>query len=383
MNSEKTSSMPNVSYTSRQIAGIWFAAVLPVIAVAWGLVPALLPHFTIAAVKLYWILMPLVTAAQLAVVAWIVRREEGNLTWAAVKRRLRLNLPQSPKTGEPSARRMWWVLPWAVLLALTTAIGLVLVIISPLRFLAWPSYATMSELASPGFAGQWWWVVIILFLWACHVCAEESLFRGVLLPRMSGWGNGLLYGLYHVYKPWAIPFRLVEAVAVVRPARIFGSTTISIAIRGAEGLFVLGMLLAGVQAVPFRPLPAQLGLPMISRQPGPVDFRRGASAALPDADGAGVRDLRGRNLSSLDLRGASSALRMANFDDRTRWPVGGRMPADFDWTRVMDIGKNPGLGVRQLHAQRITGREIGIGIVDNPLLTDHAEYRERLQWYEE
>jgi hypothetical protein len=36
----------------------------------------------------------------------IVRREEGNLRWATVKRRLRLNAPREPTTGEPRAR-LW------------------------------------------------------------------------------------------------------------------------------------------------------------------------------------------------------------------------------------------------------------------------------------
>ena len=40
----------------------------------------------------------------------IVRREEGDLRWATVKRRLRLNTPRDPKTGE-SRRNLWlWVI---------------------------------------------------------------------------------------------------------------------------------------------------------------------------------------------------------------------------------------------------------------------------------
>jgi hypothetical protein len=59
------------------------------------------------------------------------------------------------------------------------------------------------------------------------------------------------------------------------------------------------------------------------------------------------------------------------------------MPAGFDVPRVMDLGKNPGLGLRQLHEQGITGRGVGIGIVDRVLLTGHEEYKDRLDWYEE
>jgi hypothetical protein len=49
----------------------------------------------------------------------------------------------------------------------------------------------------------------------------------------------------------------------------------------------------------------------------------------------------------------------------------------------MDLGLNPGLGVRQLHRRGITGKGIGIGIIDQPLLVNHVEYRDRLRRYEE
>jgi subtilisin family serine protease len=44
---------------------------------------------------------------------------------------------------------------------------------------------------------------------------------------------------------------------------------------------------------------------------------------------------------------------------------------------------NPDPQVRQLHAQGITGRGIGIAVIDSFLLTDHQEYRDRLRWYDE
>jgi hypothetical protein len=50
---------------------------------------------------------------------------------------------------------------------------------------------------------------------------------------------------------------------------------------------------------------------------------------------------------------------------------------------MMELGRDPGLGVRQLHAKGITGKGIGIGIIDGTLLVDHTEYRDRLRLYEE
>jgi subtilisin family serine protease len=44
---------------------------------------------------------------------------------------------------------------------------------------------------------------------------------------------------------------------------------------------------------------------------------------------------------------------------------------------------NPGEAVRRLHARGITGRHVGIAIIDRPLLTEHREYADRLRWYDE
>jgi len=49
----------------------------------------------------------------------------------------------------------------------------------------------------------------------------------------------------------------------------------------------------------------------------------------------------------------------------------------------MELGNNPGLGVRSLHERGITGVGVGIGIIDWTLLTQHREYASRLRYYDE
>ena len=44
---------------------------------------------------------------------------------------------------------------------------------------------------------------------------------------------------------------------------------------------------------------------------------------------------------------------------------------------------NPDPEVRRLHAQGITGRHVGVAIIDSFLYTDHQEYRDRLRCYDE
>ncbi len=89
------------------------------------------------------------------------------------------------------------------------------------------------------------------------------------------------------------------------------------------------------------------------------------------------------DLSLLDLSDSGESLTIANFDTETRWPGAGLLPAGFDPLAILELGKDPGLGVRRLHAQGITGRNVGIAIIDQTLLVDHVEYADRLQVYEE
>lgn len=94
-------------------------------------------------------------------------------------------------------------------------------------------------------------------------------------------------------------------------------------------------------------------------------------------------DLRSYDLTQLDLSKSLNDLLYADFDARTKWPPAAKMPVGFDWQRMMELGKNPGLGIRTLHAQGITGRGVGFAIIDLPLLVDHQEYADRMRLYEE
>jgi len=94
-------------------------------------------------------------------------------------------------------------------------------------------------------------------------------------------------------------------------------------------------------------------------------------------------DLRSSDLTKLDLSKSADALIYANFDSKTQWPSSDKMPTDFNWQEIMEIGKDPGLGIRNLHQQGIDGNGISIAIIDQPLLVDHQEYKDRIRLYEE
>ncbi|MGD0813571.1 MAG: hypothetical protein ABSA83_08205 [Verrucomicrobiota bacterium] len=132
---------------------------------------------------------------------------------------------------------------------------------------------------------------------------------------------------------------------------------------------------------PLKPLPATVKLPYICRDPEAVDYRHFTNHSAPltklpafNAENPFSVDLRSGDASRLDLRNSAADLEHATFDSQTTWPPDDRLPPGFDAVRVLELGKNPGLGIRKLHAQGITGHGIGIGIVDQTLLTRHSEF---------
>ena len=100
----------------------------------------------------------------------------------------------------------------------------------------------------------------------------------------------------------------------------------------------------------------------------------------PDTD-AGWGDFRCADLRDWDLSDMEEELFAADFDTRTQWPE--NLPGNFDPERLLELGKDPGLGLQALHEQGITGKGVGIAIIDQTLLVEHREYADRLRLYQE
>lgn len=92
-------------------------------------------------------------------------------------------------------------------------------------------------------------------------------------------------------------------------------------------------------------------------------------------------DLRGQDVSKLPLEGRGDDLLHASFDTVTKFPK--VLPKSFVPSKILMLGKRPGLGVKRLHKKGITGKGVSIAIIDQALLVDHEEYRARLRSYEE
>jgi subtilisin family serine protease len=89
------------------------------------------------------------------------------------------------------------------------------------------------------------------------------------------------------------------------------------------------------------------------------------------------------SLANIDLRNHLKLLETRSFDSRTVWPEPNKLPEGFDPARVLEEGKNPGLGIRSLHKQGIDGKGVGIAIIDQPLVKNHKEYIDNIVHFEE
>ena len=99
----------------------WALAAIPTGILMWVVFPAVSPHvgsdpLAAGVTRLALLTVGLIWLFVLAMI--IVRQEEGDLRWATVKRRLRLNAPRDPKTGE-IRRKLWlWVIPFLIAIIL-------------------------------------------------------------------------------------------------------------------------------------------------------------------------------------------------------------------------------------------------------------------------
>jgi membrane protease YdiL (CAAX protease family) len=252
-------------YSLPRILGIWAAAALPMAFLSWIVFPLVAPDFesdplgsSVARVAL--LTLGLLWLFVLSMI--IVWREEGNLRWPTLKRRLRLNAPRDPVSGE-TRRGLWlWVIPFLI------AITGWEIFLTPLVDERWVSlFPFLAEPAGYNFdvvfesqeilerlVGAWWffglYVVSAVFN---SILGEEFLFRGVLLPKMEGafgrwsWAvNGVLFGFYHLHQPWGIAGNVISgALLNAFPSWRFRSTWMSVIVHSAQSVF-FGFLVLGV-----------------------------------------------------------------------------------------------------------------------------------------
>ena len=251
-------------YTLWQILGIWALAAIPMGILSWVVFPAVSPDFRsdplgAGITRMVLITMGLIWLFVLSMI--IVRQEEGDLRWATVKRRLRLNTPRDPKTDEPY-RRLWlWVIP-VMIASAAWDLAMVPIVqklwVSSFPFFAEPAgYGMGTVLGSQEIldrlVGAWWFFGLFVALSVFNVfLGEELLFRGVLLPKMEGvfgrWSwvaNGVLFAFYHVHQPWVMAENIVSGAILAYPSWRFRSTWMAVIVHCVQNVF-FGLLVLGI-----------------------------------------------------------------------------------------------------------------------------------------
>ena len=257
---------PSGQYSLAKILGIWALAAVPMAILSRIVFPLLSPDFEsdplgASITRVVLLTLGLIWLFVLSMI--IVRREEGDLHWSTVKRRLRLNTPRNPKTGETRHRLWLWVVPFLigiVLVDVLLAAPINNLWVSIFPFLAEPpgySFAAIFESQEilERLVGAWWFFALfVVFAIFNTILGEEFLFRGVLLPKMEGvfgsWSwvaNGVLFGFFHLHQPWGILGSVIAGLLYTFPAWRFQSTWMSIIVHSAQNVFfaflVLGVVL--------------------------------------------------------------------------------------------------------------------------------------------
>ena len=242
-------------YTLWQILGIWAIAALPMALLTWVVAPAIIPYIPLHPGITYWLLMIAGMAWQFVVSVVILYRELGTLRWSAIRQRIWLQTPREPGTDKPNPKLFWWLLPPLFFEALA---GMFLIgyLDAPMAWLfpalKAPGFADTSKLASLNFVGQWWPLGIALVSYIFnYILGEGLLWHGVLLPKMQGvfgkydWvANAVIFGLYHLHKPWAFVSVITTNLAISWPTRRFRSYWMAMIVHGADGLIMPVLILA-------------------------------------------------------------------------------------------------------------------------------------------
>ncbi|MDH4240904.1 MAG: hypothetical protein OEW48_15205, partial [Phycisphaerae bacterium] len=100
----------------------------------------------------------------------------------------------------------------------------------------------------------------------------------------------------------------------------------------------------------------------------PAEAKRGSiQTTRPIKSVEQFDDVRWKDLSKLDLSDKKDLIPTLRFNQKTVWPQPDKMPPGNKPDKVLKDTMNPGLGVRRLHKQGITGKGVNVAIIDQPL----------------
>jgi len=117
----------------------------------------------------------------------------------------------------------------------------------------------------------------------------------------------------------------------------------------------------------------------VDQPPNYYVFKR--TSEKPELVFDGYEDVRNADLSLADFSDYPEHIILTFwFNEKTIFPPRDKMPKDdrYQPEYILEAAKNPGLGVRALHEQGITGKGVSVAIIDFPMFYDHPEYHGNL-----
>lgn len=102
-------------------------------------------------------------------------------------------------------------------------------------------------------------------------------------------------------------------------------------------------------------------------------------AATPIKEVKEYQDVRYKDMTKLDLSDRAGLPATLWFNQKTTWPKS--LPAAVDPDRFLSGAMNPGLGIRKLHQDGLTGKGVNVAIIDQPLYQDHPEFAGKVAAY--
>jgi membrane protease YdiL (CAAX protease family) len=231
-----------------RIIAVWAAAALPMALLAWVGAPLLADQLGGSASLPRALIITLTGGLiwQFVLLLILVRSEQGTLRPSVLRDALWLRAPRSPRTGRRGGRI------WLIVVPLILAFG-----VEELVSIPGPASRNLGDFLGSHaghtlLAGSWGWFAILAVLMLFNtVLGEELLFRGYLLPRMNGvfgrrdWvANGVLFALYHLHIPWAIPTTLLDTFILAYPSKRYRSALVGIAVHSSQSVVLFGLVLS-------------------------------------------------------------------------------------------------------------------------------------------
>lgn len=91
-------------------------------------------------------------------------------------------------------------------------------------------------------------------------------------------------------------------------------------------------------------------------------------------------DVRDKDLSGISPAEVAAVIDTLKFNKDTIWPRQ-NLPPGKRPEKLLEDAMNPGLGIRYLHKQGITGKGVNVAIIDQPLYQDHPEFAGKIAEY--